>query len=75
MIVKIGQFRKSKDELIKSVRKQGIDSLSIFCACTGLPVVAACLFLKEEFPDSAEKMDKKIEALKEFYGYEEIREL
>lgn len=63
------QYRSNKLELIRSIKKQGIESLSIFCACTGLPVIVACYFVKEELPEFDEEMGRKIEVLKEFYGY------
>lgn len=74
MILKISQFRKNKPELIKSIQNQGIDSLSMFCACTGLPVAAACMFVKEEYPEYTDLMDKKLQLLTEFYGYKGIEE-
>ena len=70
MKIDINQFRSNKLELIRNIEQHGIDSLSFFCACTGLPVIAACFFVKEELPQFDELMDKKIESLKEFYGYE-----
>lgn len=63
-------FRKTKPELIRSIEKHGIESLSMFCACTGLPVIVACYFVKEEMSQFDEVLDKKIEVLKEFYGYD-----
>jgi hypothetical protein len=70
MKINIEQFRSNKAELIKSIEKQGIDSLSLFCACTGLPVIAACFYVKEDLPQYDEEMDRKIAALREFYGYD-----
>lgn len=75
MKLKLAQFRTNKEELLRSIQKHGIDSLSMFCACTGLPVAAACVFVKEELPQYSEEMDKKLEVLKEFYGYTEITEV
>jgi hypothetical protein len=63
------QLRANKPELIKSVKQHGIESISYFCACTGLPVIAACFFVKEDLPEFTEEMDRKIKALTEFYGY------
>ena len=75
MKLKLAQFRTNKEELLRSIQKHGIDSLSMFCACTGLRVGAACVFVKEELPQYSEEMDKKLEVLKEFYGYTEITEV
>lgn len=69
MKIDIEQFRSNKAELIKSIEKLGIDSISMYCACTGLPVIAACYFVLEELPQYKEKMERKIQACKEFYGY------
>lgn len=66
----INLFRKNKEELLRIIEKQGIDSLSNFCACTGLPVIVACFFVKEEMSQFDKEMDSKIESLKEFYDYE-----
>jgi hypothetical protein len=72
--LKLSQFRSNKAELIRSINKHGIESLSYFCACTGLPVAAACVFVKEDLSQFTEEMDRKLEALREFYGYTEIEE-
>ena len=63
------QFRENKPELIKSIKERGIESLSMFCACTGLPVYVACVFVMEDLPQFREDMERKIEVLREFYDY------
>jgi hypothetical protein len=67
-------YRGRKDDVISHVRKHGIHSISFFCATTGFPVAAACVFVKEEFPEHKEEMERKLDVLKEFYGYKEIEE-
>jgi hypothetical protein len=67
----INLFRKNKEELLRSINKRGVDSLSVFCACTGLPVIIGCMFIKEDMPQFNLEMDRKILILKEFYDYED----
>ena len=72
MILKTAPYREQIPELVKNVKRWGVDSISYFCATTGLPVATACVFVKEAFPEHAEEMDRKLEMLKEFYGYEDV---
>lgn len=74
MILKIAQFRKNKPELIRNVKLHGVNSISFFCSCTGLPVAAACVFVKEEFPELEQEMERKLQVLSEFYDYDGIEE-
>lgn len=74
MIFKVGLYRKGKADLIRHVQNKGIDSLSFYCATVGFPVAAAVVFCIEEFPEERERLENKLEVLKEFYGYEEVSE-
>jgi hypothetical protein len=74
MIFKVGLYRQGKADLIRHVERWGIDSLSFYCATVGFPVAAAAVFCIEEWPQHKEVLEKKLEALKEFYGYEAIEE-
>jgi len=76
MIFKVSPFRNGKEDLITHIRRNGNDVtlLSFYCACGGFPVAAAIVFCIEEFPERAEELKKKLEVIKEFYGYESITE-
>lgn len=74
MIFKVGQYRNGKADLIRHVKRWGLDSLSFYCATVGFPVAAAIVFCIEEWPEEKEKLEKKLEKIKEFYGYEQIVE-
>lgn len=62
-------MRVNKPEVIRHVKKNGIDSLSLFCATTGVSLLAAHIYVAEEFPEYREYCEKKLETLKDFYGY------
>jgi hypothetical protein len=74
MIFKVGQYRNGKAGFIRHIQRNGVDTLSFYCACVGFPVAAAVIFVKEEFPEHTEEMDRKLGVLKEFYGYEDFEE-
>lgn len=74
MVFKVGVYRNGKADLIRHVEKWGIDSISFYCATVGFPVAAAVVFCMEEWPEERERLEKKLEVLKEFYGYESIEE-
>ena len=74
MIFSTKLYRIRKPDVISHVKKHGVNSISFFCATTGFPVAAACVFVKEEFPEHKEEMERKLEVLKEFYGYKKISE-
>jgi hypothetical protein len=72
LIFNVSHYRARKADVINHVKKHGIDSISFFCATAGFPVIAACIFVKEEFPEYEKEMERKIGVLKEFYGYSEV---
>ena len=74
MLFKVGPYRNGKADLIRHVEKWGIDSISFYCATVGFPVAAAVVFCIEEWPEERERLEKKLETLKEFYGYKSIVE-
>lgn len=74
MHFKVGVYRKGKADLIRHVKKWGIDSISFYCATCGFPVAAAVVFCIEEFPEEREMLEKKLEVLKGFYGYASVIE-
>jgi hypothetical protein len=74
MIFKISPFRNGKADLIRHVERHGLDSLSFYCATISFPVAAAIVFCIEEWPEEREKLEKHLEKVKEFYGYESISE-
>lgn len=74
MKFKVSQYRNGKADLVRHLERWGIDSLSFYCATVGFPVAAAVVFAIEEWPEEKEQLEKKLEVLKEFYGYESVEE-
>jgi hypothetical protein len=74
MIFKIGQFRQAHEQFVKErYQELGIDSLSLYCACSACPVIAAYTYCKEIDPNNSE-LTRRIENVKLFYGIEEVEE-
>lgn len=68
MIFKIGEFRKAHEKLVHDMYDStGIDSISLYCACSLCPVIAAYWFCREKDPSNIE-LTKRIENVKVFYG-------
>lgn len=65
----IEDFRCQKDAAVEYVRKNGIDSISIFCVGYGIPLIAFWTYIKEEFPEYRQKAIKSIEIVTRFYDY------
>lgn len=76
MTFHVGIYRNGKADLIKHIaRNRGdVSKLSFYCASVGFPVAAAVVFCMEEFPEKSEELLRKLEVLKEFYGYTEVIE-
>ena len=74
MKLKIGSFRQAHERFIKERYKElGIDSLSLYCACSACPVLAAYWYCREIDPDNPE-LTRRIESVKLFYGITEVEE-
>lgn len=74
MKFKISQFRNAHESFVKErYQELGIDSISLYCACSGCPVLAAYIFCKEIDTDSLE-LTRRIDSVKIFYGIEEVEE-
>lgn len=74
MIFKIGQFRKAHEGAVKEMYvKDGVESLSLYCACSLCPVLAAYWFCRELDPNNL-NLTKRIEGVKIFYGIEGVEE-
>jgi hypothetical protein len=74
MVFKIGKFRKAHEEYVKARYEElGINSISLYCACSGCPVAAAYSFCAEIDPSNTE-LTKRIDNVKMFYGIVEIEE-
>ena len=67
----IEDFRNNKPAIIKYVKKNGIDKISMFAACGAVPLYAIWTFIIEEFPEYAEEAVEHKKRLKKFYGYKE----
>jgi hypothetical protein len=74
VIFKLGLYRDRKADIIRHVERHGLSSLSFYCATVGFPVAAALVFCMEEWPEKREELEKRLEKVREFYGYEQITE-
>lgn len=76
MIFHVGPFRAGKKDLIELLgrNKNNLELISFYCASSMFPVAAAVVFCMEEFPEHREKLEQRLEVLKEFYGYESVVE-
>lgn len=76
MIFKVSLYRNGKADLIANIKRfnNDVSTLSMHCACVGLPVAAAIVFCIEEFPEHREALEKSLEIIKQFYGYDAIVE-
>lgn len=62
-------MRINKPEVIKYVKKNGLESLSLFCSTAGLSCLVAHVYVSEDFPEYREECERKLRTLKDFYGY------
>jgi coproporphyrinogen III oxidase-like Fe-S oxidoreductase len=74
MKFKIGQFRQAHQKFVQDRYKElGINSISLYCAVSFCPVLAAYIFCKEIDPKN-EELTKRIENVKIFYDIREVEE-
>ncbi len=74
MIFKVGIFRQAHEKLVKErYKEQGADSISLYCAVSSCPVLAAYWFCREVDPENSE-LTKRIDSVKLFYGVTEAIE-
>lgn len=74
MTFKIKVFREAHEAMVKErYIKEGIDSISLYCAVSFCPVLAAYCFCREIDPDNKE-LTKRIENVMLFYGVVEVLE-
>lgn len=64
-------FRRVKNEFIKMIEKNGFDYITTYCTLSGLPLIPAYEFIKEDYPEKTKWCDDNIKRLKEFYGYKD----
>lgn len=69
-------FRPAKADFIKNLKRKEAtkweefnNEISLYCACTGLPVFVAIVFAEEEFPEFLTELAQKKGIVNEFYGY------
>lgn len=74
MKFKTSLYRRTKPEFIKVITRIGYSGISLYCATSGYPIAAALIFYKEEFPEYTDEINKRLQVIKEFYGYDEIEE-
>lgn len=77
MKLDIDFFRPAKKDFIESLRRNEISkwdelngAISLYCSCTGLPILVAIIFVEEEFSEYKEELEKKRTVVVEFYGYD-----
>lgn len=73
MKIDISSYRSYKDQLVKTYDSNGLYALQELCVISGLPLIAAMIFVLEEHPDDKE-LQKVRDRVIDFYGYTEIIE-
>lgn len=68
----IRKLRNQKPFVIKHVEKNGIDSVSLFCAVSHFNLIVAYTFIAEEFEEYEEECRENIRRIKQFYKIEEV---
>lgn len=61
-------LRPQKETIIKYIKKNGVDKISLYSATTGLPLIAIYTFVFEDLPEHDMICKKKLKELREFYG-------
>jgi len=59
---------KLKESILQQIDRAGIESIGLFCVLTMVPMVDAYEFIKDAIPEHKEFCNKKIKAIKKFYG-------
>ena len=62
-------YSNAKNDLIKHVKRKGIEDVSFYCACNSLPLYVAYTYVKEEYPEHNDYCNEQLKTLREFYGY------
>jgi hypothetical protein len=70
MKINIDEFRVHEPLILKQYEKDGLNSVSLYAATAMVPVIALFCFIREEHPSS--ELDRRINALVEFYEYTEV---
>jgi hypothetical protein len=74
LVFKIGVFRQAHEKFVKERYKEdGINSISLYCAVSFCPVLAAYWFCREVDSENKE-LTRRIESVKLFYGVTEVVE-
>jgi hypothetical protein len=72
VIFKIKPFRQAHEKFVKErYLSDGENSISLYCAVSLCPVIAAYWFCREVDPANKE-LTRRIEGVKIFYGIEEV---
>jgi hypothetical protein len=71
---KIKQYRQAHEAYVRErYLSDGINNLSMYCATSVCPILAAYWFCREIDPEN-EELTRRIESVKLFYGIEEVGE-
>lgn len=61
-------FRHSVPEILDTYDKQGIEYMGHYAALSGVPLVYVYEFVMENRVDAKSECEKRIKAIKDFYG-------
>lgn len=64
-------YRHHKEAILDHIKKKGIDSVSMFCAASGLPLIVVYTYIAEDMEEHRECCEERIAGLKKFYGIKE----
>ena len=74
MIFKVGTYRQAHEKFIKErYKEEGMNFLSLYCAVSFCPILAAYWYCMEVDPENIE-LTRRIESVKVFYAVTEVIE-
>lgn len=72
MIIRLSEFRKSKDIVMDVYNDRGLEGVQLMCAVSHIPLVSAYSYILEEIED--EKVKEHLDGVIKFYGITKIIE-
>lgn len=67
----IEDFKSQEKNVVNHIRKEGLEALPLYCSLTGIPIIAALYFIKNNIKKYEDSVDVQIKEIVTFYKYEE----
>lgn len=62
-------YRDCLHSLLSHYKRHGFGEMSLYSALTGIPTIVVYELLMEAVPEEKENCEKRIKAIKDFFGY------